>query len=43
MLKTISENEFKFFRKILKNYYQHLEDNKDTLISKIYGLHRMKF
>lgn len=42
MLKTIKKDEFFFFRDILKNYYNHLMLNKNTLISKIYGLHKMK-
>jgi 1-phosphatidylinositol-4-phosphate 5-kinase len=43
MLKTISTAEFKFFKKILKNYYYHIEKNDDTLITRIYGLHKMVF
>ena len=34
MLKTISEDEFKFFRGILKDYYDHLMKNDNTLITK---------
>lgn len=43
MLKTISTAEFKFFKRILKNYYYHIEKNDDTLITRIYGLHKMIF
>ncbi len=42
MLKTISHDEFTFFKKILKNYYFYIINNFDTLICKIYGLHKMK-
>ena len=43
MLKTISKKEFKFFKNILKNYYTHIEKNDETLITRIYGLHKMIF
>jgi 1-phosphatidylinositol-4-phosphate 5-kinase len=43
MLKTISKNEFKFFKRILRNYYYHIENNDATLITRIYGLHKMLF
>ena len=42
MTKTISIDEFFFFRKILKNYYNHLTHNYNTLITRICGLHKMK-
>jgi 1-phosphatidylinositol-4-phosphate 5-kinase len=43
MLKTISRTEFRFFKKILKNYYYHMENNDSTLVTRIYGLHKMIF
>ena len=43
MLKTISKTEFRFFKRILKNYYQHILKNDSTLITRIYGLHKMIF
>lgn len=43
MLKTISKAEFKFFKRILKNYYYHIENNDSTLITRIYGFHKMMF
>lgn len=43
MLKTISKNEFKFFKSILKNYYNHIESNDETMITRIFGLHKMIF
>jgi len=42
-LKTISKDEFLFFREILKNYYTHLINNPHTLIIKFFGLHKIKF
>jgi len=43
MLKTISKNEFHFLKSILKNYYQHMMDNPDTLMCRVFGMHKMKF
>ena len=44
LLKTISRNEFKFLKGILKNYHTYLtNDNPESLISKVYGLHKMIF
>ncbi|KAI9662622.1 MAG: Phosphatidylinositol-4-phosphate 5-kinase [Bathelium mastoideum] len=42
IIKTIHHAEHKFLRKILKEYYQHVQDNPNTLLSQFYGLHRMK-
>ncbi|KAG9248245.1 phosphatidylinositol-4-phosphate 5-kinase its3 [Calycina marina] len=42
IIKTIHHAEHKFLRKILKDYYQHVEENPDTLLSQFYGLHRVK-
>ncbi|KAL4484387.1 hypothetical protein ABPG74_019564 [Tetrahymena malaccensis] len=42
-LKTIHKSEFAFLKKILPNYYQHLEDNPSTLIIRVYGLHKIKY
>lgn len=42
IIKTIHHGEHKFLRKILKEYYQHVEQNPNTLISQFYGLHRVK-
>mmetsp|Transcript_22526 Transcript_22526/g.21674 ORF Transcript_22526/g.21674 Transcript_22526/m.21674 type:complete len:190 (+) Transcript_22526:2018-2587(+) len=41
MLKTISKDEFKKFKSILKEYYTHLESNPESLITRFYGLHKM--
>ncbi|PKS11184.1 hypothetical protein jhhlp_002945 [Lomentospora prolificans] len=42
IIKTIHHAEHKFLRKILKDYYQHVMDNPNTLLSQFYGLHRVK-
>ncbi|PQE26506.1 phosphatidylinositol-4-phosphate 5-kinase protein [Rutstroemia sp. NJR-2017a BBW] len=42
IIKTIHHAEHKFLRKILKEYYHHVEENPNTLLSQFYGLHRVK-
>lgn len=42
IIKTIHHAEAKFLRKILRDYYNHVRDNPDTLLSQFYGLHRVK-
>lgn len=42
IIKTIHHAEHKFLRKILKDYYNHVQANPDTLLSQFYGLHRVK-
>jgi len=42
IIKTVHHSEHKYLLKILKNYYEHIKNNPDTLICKIYGLHRVK-
>ena len=42
IIKTIHHGEHKFLRKVLKQYYQHVQDNPNTLLSQFYGLHRVK-
>uniref|UniRef100_A0A1D1XEN8 1-phosphatidylinositol-4-phosphate 5-kinase n=1 Tax=Anthurium amnicola TaxID=1678845 RepID=A0A1D1XEN8_9ARAE len=42
IIKTIHHTEHKFLRKILKEYYEHIRNNPDTLLSRFYGLHRVK-
>ena len=42
IIKTIHHGEHKFLRRILKEYYQHVEKNPNTLLSQFYGLHRVK-
>ncbi|CAD8134016.1 unnamed protein product [Paramecium pentaurelia] len=40
-IKTISEKEFYLFKKILINYFNYLKDSPNTLIIKLYGLHKI--
>lgn len=42
IIKTIHHAEHKFLRKILREYYEHVKDNPNTLLSQFYGLHRVK-
>ncbi|EXJ67306.1 1-phosphatidylinositol-4-phosphate 5-kinase [Cladophialophora psammophila CBS 110553] len=42
IIKTIHHAEHKLLRKILRDYYRHVLDNPNTLISQFYGLHRVK-
>lgn len=42
IIKTIHHAEHKFLRKILKEYYEHVMENPNTLLSQFYGLHRVK-
>ena len=42
IIKTIHHAEHKLLRQILRQYYEHIENNPNTLISQFYGLHRVK-
>ncbi|KAI9252460.1 hypothetical protein BY458DRAFT_523061 [Sporodiniella umbellata] len=42
IIKTIHYTEHKFMRNILKDYYNHINDNPSTLLCRYYGLHRIK-
>lgn len=42
ILKTISLMEFLFLQKILKSYYEHLQKNEDSLLIRVFGLHKIK-
>lgn len=42
IIKTIRHNEHKFLRRILKDYHLHIKLNPHTLLSRFYGLHRVK-
>lgn len=42
IIKTIHHAEHKLLRRILKDYYRHVRENPNTLISQFYGLHRVK-
>jgi len=41
-IKTIPEEEDLTFCRILKDYYNHVKDNPNTLITRFYGLHRIR-
>jgi 1-phosphatidylinositol-4-phosphate 5-kinase len=43
MLKTISRNEFKKLKDILKSYYNHIQNNPDTLVTRFFGLHKVQW
>lgn len=42
VLKTMTSDEFSFFRKILPEYYSYVYENPDTLIPKFYGFHNIE-
>ncbi|KAJ2799913.1 Phosphatidylinositol-4-phosphate 5-kinase, partial [Coemansia helicoidea] len=42
IIKTVHHTEHKFMRQILPQYYGFARDNPHTLLSRIYGLHRIK-
>lgn len=42
IIKTIRHSEHKFLRRILKDYHEHVKANPHTLLSRFYGLHRVK-
>jgi len=42
-LKTLHKKEFQFLKKILKNYHQHIYNHNNSLITKFYGMHKLKF
>ena len=42
IIKTVSHTEHKFLLSILKDYYNHVKSNPHTLLSRFYGLHRVK-
>jgi 1-phosphatidylinositol-4-phosphate 5-kinase len=42
LIKTMRRNEMKTFLKMLPDYYQHIQSNPHTLLTKFYGLYRIK-
>jgi 1-phosphatidylinositol-4-phosphate 5-kinase len=42
IIKTIRHSEHKFLLSILKQYHAHVQENPHTLLSRFYGLHRVK-
>ena len=43
VIKTIPKHEFKFMKTILKNYYEYISQHPQSLISKVYGIHKVVF
>lgn len=42
IIKTIHPAEHRLLRRVLREYYKHVLDNPNTLLSQFYGLHRVK-
>ncbi|TMW58178.1 hypothetical protein Poli38472_011766 [Pythium oligandrum] len=42
MIKTQTKEESKFLRRILPHYYKFVMENPNTLITRFYGMHRVK-
>ena len=42
IIKTIHHGEHKLLRHILRRYFDHVQENPNTLLSQFYGLHRVK-
>ena len=42
IIKTVSTEEEKFLRKIARHYYNHIKDNPETLIVRLYGLYQVR-
>lgn len=42
-IKTIRSSEVKVLKRTLNTYYNHLENNLDSLLSRYYGLHKLHF
>lgn len=42
VLKTITRGELKFFRKILRGYYDHVAHNPHTLLPRFFGMYKIQ-
>ncbi|KAI8913417.1 hypothetical protein EDD86DRAFT_200509 [Gorgonomyces haynaldii] len=42
IIKTIRHSEHQFLLSILKDYYEHVKSNPHTLLTRIFGVHRVK-
>ena len=42
MIKTQTQEESKLLRSILPQYYKHVMENRNTLITRFYGMHRVR-
>lgn len=43
ILKTIRKDEYRYLKTILNDYHKHISDNRDSLIPKFFGLHKILF
>ena len=43
LIKTIPLREFDKFRSVLKDYFLHMKTNPESLISRFFGLHRVRW
>ncbi|KAH8583307.1 phosphatidylinositol-4-phosphate 5-kinase [Cryptosporidium sp. chipmunk genotype I] len=43
LIKTVGKKTAVFFRSILSKYFSHIESNQNSLITRIYGLHALRF
>lgn len=42
IIKTIRQSEHEFLRRILRPYYEHIKRNPNSLLTRFYGLHRVR-
>lgn len=42
IIKTVTASEERFLRRIAYDYYEHMRDNKDSLIVRLWGLHQVR-
>lgn len=42
IIKTVTASEERFLRKIAYDYYEHMRDNPDSLIIRLFGLHQVR-
>ena len=42
IIKTVTPSEEKFLCEIAYSYYTHMRDNKDSLIARLFGLHKVR-
>ena len=42
LIKTVRKHEMKLLRDLLPMYYKHVMENRDTLLTKFFGLYRLK-
>ena len=42
IIKTIRRTEHEYLRRILRHYYEHMKRNTNSLLTRFFGLHRVK-